>query len=88
MLGLFEKYVYVLALEMASPRNQEPIYKISYDNAKVTIDLRRASNLQSILRRTQGFFFLDAVHLQNRKIVLNSVRKLAYDIPKTGFSTF
>jgi len=32
------------------------IYKISYDNAKFfMIDLRRTSNLQSILRRTQGF---------------------------------
>jgi len=28
---------------------------LSYDNAKVTIDLRRTSNLQNILRRAQGF---------------------------------
>jgi len=31
------------------------ILRLSYDNAKVTIDLRRTSNLQNILRRVQGF---------------------------------
>jgi len=31
------------------------ILPLSYDNAKVTIDLRRTSNLQYILRRAQGF---------------------------------
>ena len=31
------------------------ILRLSYDNAKVTIDLRRTSNLQNVLRRTQGF---------------------------------
>ena len=31
------------------------ILRLSYDNAKVTIDLRRTSNLQNILRRAQGF---------------------------------
>jgi len=31
------------------------ILRLSYDNAKVTIDLRRTSDLQNILRRTQGF---------------------------------
>ena len=31
------------------------ILRLSYDNAIVTIDLRRTSNLQNILRRTQGF---------------------------------
>jgi len=31
------------------------ILRQSYDNAKVTIDLRLTSNLQNILRRTQGF---------------------------------
>ena len=30
------------------------ILRLSYDNAKVTIDLRRTSNLQNILRRAQG----------------------------------
>ena len=33
------------------------IIRLSYNNAKVTIDLRRTSNLQNILRRTQGFGF-------------------------------
>jgi len=32
------------------------IFRLSYGNAKVTIDLRRTSNLQNILRRAQGFF--------------------------------
>jgi len=31
------------------------ILRLSYDNAKVTIDLRRTSNLQNVLRRTLGF---------------------------------
>jgi len=31
------------------------ILRLSYDNAKVTIDLRRTSNLQNIQRRAQGF---------------------------------
>jgi len=31
------------------------ILRQSYDNAKVTINLQRTSNLQNILRRTQGF---------------------------------
>jgi len=34
------------------------ILRLSYDNAKVTIDLRvirRTSNLQNVLRRAQGF---------------------------------
>jgi len=29
--------------------------RLSYDNATVTVDLRRTSNLQNILRRTQSF---------------------------------
>jgi len=31
------------------------ILRLSYDDAKVTIDLRRTSNLQNILQRAQGF---------------------------------
>jgi len=34
------------------------ILRLSYDNAKVTIDLRRTSNLQNILRRPQGFSYV------------------------------
>jgi len=34
------------------------ILRLSYDNAKVAIDLRRTSNLQNILRRTQGFSYV------------------------------
>jgi len=32
--------------------------------------------------------FLGTIHLQTYKIVRDSVRKLAYDIPKRNFSTF
>ena len=63
------------------------VLRLSYDNVKVTIDLRRTSNLQNILRRAQGFF-KGTIHLQSCKIVWGSVRKLAYDIPKRNFSTF
>jgi len=31
------------------------ILRLSYDNGKVSIDLRRTSNIQNIPRRTQGF---------------------------------
>ena len=42
------------------------VLRLSYDNAKVAIDLRRTSNLLNILRRMQGFVRLSE----------NSVRKL------------
>jgi len=32
--------------------------------------------------------FLGVIHLQSCKIVWDSVRKLAYNIPKRNFSTF
>ena len=63
------------------------ILQLSYDNAKVTIDLRRRSNLQKHPAKGARFF-LGTIHLQNCKIVLDCVRKLAYDIPKRNFSTF
>jgi len=63
------------------------ILRLSYDNAKVTIDLRRTSNLQK--HPTKGArFFLGTIHSQTCKIVRDSVHKLAYDIPKRNFSTF
>ena len=34
------------------------ILRLSYDNAKVTIDLRLTSKVQNILRRTQGFSYV------------------------------
>ena len=60
------------------------ILRLSYDNAEVTIDLRRTSNLSNILRRTQG---LDTIYLRIHKIVWDSVRKLIYDIPKRNLGT-
>ena len=62
------------------------ILRLSYDNAEVTIDLRRTSNLPNILRRTQCFF-LGTIQLQYRKIVGDTVRILAYDIPTRNLST-
>jgi len=34
------------------------ILQLSYDNDNVTIDLRRTSKVQNILRRTQGFSYV------------------------------
>jgi len=63
------------------------ILRQPYDNTKVTIDLRRTSHLQK--HPTKGTrFFLGTIHLQTCKIVLDSVRKLAYDIPKRNLGTF
>jgi len=63
------------------------ILRLSYDNAKVTIDIRRTSNLRK--HPTKGArLFLGTIHLQTCKIVLDSVYKLAYDIPKRNFGTF
>jgi len=36
---------------------------------------------------TKQRLFLGAIHLQNRKIISESIRKLAYDIPKINLST-
>ena len=63
------------------------ILRLSYDNAKVTIDLRRTSNSPNRLTNGERLF-LGMIHLHNCKIVRDSVRKLAYDIPKRTFSTF
>ena len=32
--------------------------------------------------------FIGTIHVQNRNVVGDSVRKLAYDIPKINFATF
>ena len=37
------------------------ILRLSYDNAKVMIDLRRTSSLQNILRREQAFLTYDSL---------------------------
>ena len=37
------------------------ILRLSYDNAKVTIDLRRTSNLQNILRGREAFLRYDSL---------------------------
>ena len=35
-----------------------------------------------------GTLFIGKIHVQNRNIVGDSVRKSAYDIPEINFSTF
>jgi len=35
-----------------------------------------------------GKLFVGKIHVQNRNIVGDSVRKLAYDIPERNFGTF
>jgi len=59
-----------------------PIRYISYDNLTilpdVTIDLRQSSYLEKHLAK---------VYLQNHKVVWDSVRELAYGIPRRKLST-
>ena len=52
------------------------VLRLSDDNAKVTIGLRRTYILRKILRTMQG-----TIYFHNRKIVGDSVNILAYDIP-------
>ena len=53
-------------------------YSLSYDNAKVTMDVRLTSNLQNISRRMQeGRLCVD----------YDSVRKLTYNILKRTLRT-
>jgi len=51
----------------------------SYD--RLTIDVSSTKHLTKEAR-----LFLGTIHLQNRKIVRDSVRTLAYDIPKRNLS--
>ena len=44
------------------------VLRLSYDNAEVTIDLRRMSNLQKNLTKCARLF-LGTIQLQNRKLV-------------------
>ena len=68
-------------------KNLRTILQVSYNNAKVTINLRRTSNLQKHLTMN-GKLFIGKIHLPNRNIVEDSVRKLAHDIPERNFNTF
>jgi len=57
------------------------ILRLSYDNAKIAIDLRRPSNLPNILQRIQGFSWVrfTCKIVRSTEIV---IAKLAQDIPK------
>jgi len=50
-------------------------YLTSYDNLMIHLTMN-------------GKLFIGEIHVQNRNIVVDSVRKLAYDIPERNFSTF
>ena len=63
------------------------ILRLSYDNAKVTINLRRTSNFIKQLT-INGDLFIGNIHVQNRNIVGDNVSTLAYDIRQRHFSTF
>ena len=62
------------------------VLRLSYDNAKVTINLRRPSNLSKHLTMNRKLL-IGNIHMPNRNIVGDSVRELAYDIPERNFST-
>ena len=73
-----------------TPTNQRPdlqnIIRQSYDNPsydRLTMDVSFTKHLTKNAR-----IFLSMIHLQNHKIVGDSVRILAYDIPKRNLSTF
>jgi len=62
------------------------VLRLSYDNAKVTINLRRTSNLSKHLTMNRKLL-IGNIRMQNRNIVGDSVREFAYDIPERNFST-
>jgi len=55
VLNTYEIHVSMSSSGARFTKYRTTILRLSYDNAKVTIDLRRTSNLQNILRRAQGF---------------------------------
>ena len=85
----FEHYRDVI-LWLALSNFWGPIYQISYYNLtimpKVTIDLRWMSKIYRTSYKSCKAFFLGAIHLQNRKIIWDSDRILAYDILQRNLS--
>jgi len=61
------------------------ILRQSYDNLKVSIDLDGRLIYKTSYEERK--VFLSTIRSQNRKIVWDSVRALAYDIPERNFST-
>ena len=53
-----------MATATLQPPNLMSILRLSYDNAKLTIDLQPTTNLQSISKN--GKLFLGTIHMQNR----------------------
>ena len=66
------------------------ILRQSYDYLSIMPKLRSAYDGRLIYRHLtmNGKLFVGKTHVQNRNIVGDSVRKLAYDIPEKNFSTF
>ena len=65
------------------------IYKISYDNLTIIWKFRLTCDGRLIYKTSyeERKVFLSTIRSQNRKIVWDSVRALAYDIPERNFST-
>ena len=66
------------------------ILRLSYDSAEVSINLRSTYDGRLIYKTSynERALFVGKIHVQNRNIVGDSVRNLAYDIPERNFSTF
>ena len=70
-----------------------PIYKISSDNLMIYLTIMpklRSTYDRRVIYKTfhkRRKAFSRTIHLQNRKIIRDNVRKLAYNIPKRTLST-
>jgi len=67
------------------------ILRQSYDYLTIMPKLRSTHDGRLIYAKhpTKGArLFLGTIHLQSCKIIQDSVRELAYDIPERNFSTF
>ena len=72
----------------SSLQSTGPIYKISYHYLTIMPKLQTTYGISLIYKTSYKGrnTFLGSIHLQNRKIVWDSVRKFAYNIPKRNLS--
>ena len=66
------------------------ILRQSYDYLTIMPNLRSTYDGRLIYNTSYNKWkaFVGKIHVQNRNIVGDSARKLAYDIPERNFSTF
>jgi len=78
------------ASDVVQGPNLQNILRQSYDHLTIMPKLRSTYDGRLIYKTSYKGrkAFLGTIHLQSCKIVWDSVRKLAYDIPKRNFSTF